>query len=144
MFGFLEERLSGTEDVRANGAVAYVLRRFYQQSRPVLRHWATAAGVGVLSFGSAWVLFAIGAAISLALGAYLYQHGLVTIGTVFLIYRYADLLNQPLDSMIRQFQDLQQAGASAIRVLDLLALRSALADTGQQDLPAATALAVHC
>jgi len=144
LFGFLEERLSGTEDVRANGAVGYVLRRFYQQSRPVLRHWATAAGVGVLSFGSAWVLFAIGAAISLALGAYLFQHGLVTIGTVFLIFRYADLLNQPLDSLIRQFQDLQQAGASAIRVLDLLALRSAIPDMGQRELPSGTALAVHC
>jgi ATP-binding cassette subfamily B protein len=144
LFGFLEERLSGTEDVRANGAVGYVLRRFYQQSRPVLRHWATAAGVGVLSFGSAWVLFAIGAAISLALGAYLFLRGQVTIGTVFLIFRYADLLNQPLDSLIRQFQDLQQAGASAIRVLDLLALRSAIPDMGQRELPSGTALAVHC
>ena len=144
LFGFLEERLSGTEDVRANGAVAYVLRRFSQQSRPVLRNWSLAAGVGVLSFGSTWVLFATGSALSLALGAYLFLHGLVSIGTVFLIFRYADLLTQPLDSLTRQFQDLQQAGASAIRVLDLLALRSALPDEGQRDLPCGTPLAVQC
>lgn len=147
LFGFLEERLSGTEDVRANGAVGYVLNRFYQQSRPVLRHWSLASAVGVLSFGSTWVLFAIGSALSLGLGAYLYLRGLASIGTVFLIFRYADLLNQPLESLTRQFQDLQQAGASAIRVLDLLALRSALPDAarGQADLPAAGApLAVHC
>ncbi len=68
----------------------------------------------------------------------------MTIGTVFLIFRYADLLNQPLESLIRQFQDLQQAGASTIRILDLLALRSALPDTGQRDLPGGTALALHC
>jgi ABC-type multidrug transport system fused ATPase/permease subunit len=148
LFGFLEERLSGTEDVRANGAVGYVLNRFYQQSRPVLRHWSMASAVGVLSFGSTWVLFAIGSALSLGLGAYLYLHGLASIGTVFLIFRYADLLNQPLESLTRQFQDLQQAGASAIRVLDLLALRSALPDAsrvqGQGNLPPGTALAVHC
>ena len=144
LFGFLEERLSGTEDVRANGAVAYVLRRFSQQSRPVLRNWSLSAGVGVLSFGSTWVLFAIGSALSLALGAYLFLHGLVSIGTVFLIFRYADLLTQPLDSLTRQFQDLQQAGASAIRVLDLLALRSALPDEGQRDLPCGTPLTVEC
>jgi ATP-binding cassette subfamily B protein len=143
LFGFLEERLSGTEDVRANGAVAYVLRRFSQQSRPVLRHWSSAAAVGVLSFGSTWVLFAIGSALSLALGAYLFQRGLVSIGTVFLIFRYADLLTQPLDSLTRQFQDLQQAGASAIRVLDLLALRSALPDEGRRELPSGAPLAVH-
>ena len=146
LFGFLEERLSGTEDVRANGAVGYVLNRFYQQSRPVLRHWSLASAVGVLSFGSTWVLFAIGSALSLGLGAYLYLRGLASIGTVFLIFRYADLLNQPLESLTRQFQDLQQAGASAIRVLDLLALRSALPDAarGQADLPPGAPLAVHC
>ena len=146
LFGFLEERLSGTEDVRANGAVGYVLNRFYQQSRPVLRHWSLASAVGVLSFGSTWVLFAIGSALSLGLGAYLYLRGLASIGTVFLIFRYADLLNQPLESLPRQFQDLQQAGASAIRVLDLLALRSALPDAarGQADLPPGAPLAVHC
>jgi ABC-type multidrug transport system fused ATPase/permease subunit len=86
-----------------------------------LRHWSIAAAVGVLSFGSTWVLFAIGSALSLGLGAYLYLHGLVSIGTVFLIFRYADLLNQPLESLTRQSQDMQQAGASAIRVLDLRA-----------------------
>lgn len=144
LFGFLEERLSGTEDVRANGAVPYVLRRFYQQSRPVLRNWLLAAGVGRLSFSSAWVLFAIGSALSLAMGATLFLRGQVTIGTVFLIFRYADLLNMPLESLIRQFQDLQQAGASTIRVLDLLALRSAIPDMGQRELPSGTALAVHC
>ena len=30
LFGFLEERLTGTEDIRSNGAVNYVLRRLYQ------------------------------------------------------------------------------------------------------------------
>ncbi len=146
LFGFLEERLSGTEDVRANGAVGYVLRRFYQQSRPVLRHWSVASAVGVLSFGATWVLFAIGSALSLGLGAYLYLHGLATIGTVFLIFRYADLLNQPLESLTRQFQDLQQAGASPIRVPDWRALRCAVPDAarGQGNLPAGTALAVSC
>src|SRR5690606_36495509 len=32
LFGLLEERLSGTEDIRANGAVAYVLRRHIERS----------------------------------------------------------------------------------------------------------------
>jgi ABC-type multidrug transport system fused ATPase/permease subunit len=32
LFGFLEERISGTEDVRANGAVGYVMRGFYGET----------------------------------------------------------------------------------------------------------------
>ncbi|WP_263975498.1 ABC transporter transmembrane domain-containing protein [Leptolyngbya sp. 7M] len=34
-FGFLGERLAATEDIRANGAVSYVMRRFYQ----ILQRW---------------------------------------------------------------------------------------------------------
>ena len=33
MFGFLEERLAGTEDIRAANAQPYVLRRFYELTR---------------------------------------------------------------------------------------------------------------
>ena len=37
LFGFLEERLTGTEDVRSNGATAYVMRRFFEQAQKVAR-----------------------------------------------------------------------------------------------------------
>src|SRR5437879_2188422 len=45
-YGFLSERLGGTEDIRANGATAYILRRFYlllRQWLPIFRK-ATVAG----------------------------------------------------------------------------------------------------
>jgi len=140
LFGFLEDRISGTEDVRANGAVRYVLHRFHEYSRPVWRNEATAFFVGHLAFGSAWILFAIGSALSLAMGIFLYQQSQITLGTVYLIFRYAELLYQPLENLIRQFSDLQQAGASAIRILDLLNLQSILSDSGTQDIPTNQAL----
>ena len=143
LFGFLEERLSGTEDVRANGATHYILRRFYEHSRPVLRSWVIASAISSGSFGTAWVLFAIGAALSLALGAYLFKQNLVSIGTVYLIFRYAELLNQPLEDLIRQFEDLQRAGASVVRILDLLSIQRTIRDEGQAELPAGAALAVQ-
>ena len=143
LFGFLEERLSGTEDVRGNGATGYVMRRLYEQSRPVLRRWVKAGAIGSSAFGSTWILFTIGTTVSLALGVYLYQKGLITIGVVYLIFRYAELLNQPLESINRQFQDLQQAGASTIRILDLMSLTSAIQDNGQILIPGSQALAVQ-
>ena len=144
LFGFLEERLSGTEDVRGNGATGYVMRRLYEKSRPVLRRWVKAGAIGSSAFGSTWILFAIGTTVSLALGVYLYQKSLITIGVVYLIFRYAELLNQPLESINRQFQDLQQAGASAIRILDLMSLTSAIRDNGRTPIPGSQALAVQC
>ena len=35
-FGFLEERLAGTEDIRSCGAMAYVMRRFYELMRALM------------------------------------------------------------------------------------------------------------
>lgn len=37
LFGFLEERLAGTEDIRSCGAKAYVMGRFYRLMREVMR-----------------------------------------------------------------------------------------------------------
>ncbi len=142
LYGFLEERLSGTEDVRANGAVAYVMRRLYERSRPILRKWIKASTIGMSSFGASFVLFSVGTAVSLALGAYLFQIDLITIGTVYLIFRYTELLNTPIEQISRQFQEFQQAGASIIRVQDLLAIQKVLPDTGQAVLPTGEALAV--
>ena len=33
LFGFIEERLSGTEDLRSSGATAYVMRRLHERAR---------------------------------------------------------------------------------------------------------------
>ena len=37
LFGYLEERLAGTEDIRSSGAKPYVMRRFYELMRVLMR-----------------------------------------------------------------------------------------------------------
>lgn len=135
LFGLLEERLSGTEDIRANGATAYVMRRFYEQARNLWRREIRAILLGTGTYSLSLVLFTTGTAVSLALGIYLYQRDLITIGTIYLIFRYTELLTRPIEQISRQFQDLQQAGASLNRVNELLNTQSALVD-GVGGLPA--------
>jgi ATP-binding cassette subfamily B protein len=142
LFGFVEERLSGTEDVRANGAVPYVVRGLLEHSRPVWRSWAGANAAGSMAAAVGWILFAVGSALSLALGAALFQRGVITIGTVYLVFGYAGLLTQPIERLVRQLTDLQQAGASAIRILDLLEQRPSIQDTGTRSVPAERPLEV--
>ena len=38
LFGFIEERLSGTEDIRSSGATAYTMRKLYERSRTPAPH----------------------------------------------------------------------------------------------------------
>jgi ATP-binding cassette subfamily B protein len=65
-------------------------------------------------------LFAIGDAIALGLGVYLFQAGAITLGTVYLFFQYTEILRDPLEQITQQMQELQKATASIGRVEALL------------------------
>ncbi len=143
LYGFIEERLAGTEDIRANGAVAYTMRRLLEYSRRMYRANITADIVSVSVFGITRVLFLSGTGVALGLGALLYLDGLLTIGAVYLAYRYTEILLQPIEVINRQIQDLQQAGAAVVRIQELLNRPSRIQDTGATPLPAAGPLPIQ-
>lgn len=135
LFGFLEERLSGTEDIRSSGATAYTMRGLYERSRNLLRRERRASLVGATSGGTTVFVFTLGTAIALALGVSLFQEGAATLGTVYLIFYCTEILRRPIDQITRQLQDLQQAGASITRIGDLLAVRSVIHDGTGPSIP---------
>jgi ATP-binding cassette, subfamily B, bacterial len=136
LFGFIEERISGTEDLRSCGATDYALRGLGGRLRELLRTTRRAAVLGGATFASVNILLALGTALSLGLGVYLFQAGSITLGSVYLIYAYAELLRRPIEEISRQIADLQRATASIGRIRDLLAERSAIADGPGAALPA--------
>jgi ABC-type multidrug transport system fused ATPase/permease subunit len=135
MYGFLEERLAGTQDIRANGAQAYVMRHFYRLQRAAWRTTIKAGLMATVMTNTTWVLFAIGNAAGLVVGASLYQAGTLTIGGVYLILYYSTLLARPIELITRQMDDLQKAGASIGRVKELTEMRSRLVDGPGIPLP---------
>ncbi|HEX2036796.1 MAG TPA: ABC transporter ATP-binding protein [Chloroflexota bacterium] len=142
LFGLIEERLAGTEDVRANGGVGYVLHRLLERSRHLLWADVKARLTGSATFQSAFLCLEVATAATLALGVWLYGNQALSIGTVYLIFAYTQSLHQPLNAIMRQLEQLQQAVASIGRVRELLAERSAIVD-GPGPPPPAGALAVE-
>jgi ATP-binding cassette, subfamily B, bacterial len=134
-YGFLGEQLAGTEDIRANGATHYVMRRFHQ----LLHNWypiSRKASLAAYAMGMTTItVFAIGNALAFALGAYLWSIGTITIGTVYLIFYYTSLLTQPIEQIRNQLQDLQRAGASIQRVEELLQIKPSIVDGIGTPLP---------
>lgn len=124
MFGFIEERLAGTQDIRSSGAVPYVMRRFYELARQVLAKQVRASLMTNLMVNSTFILLAIGNALAFVVSAYLFQRGEASIGTVYLIFYYTNLISRPLDIITQQLQDLQQAGAGIGRIKDLMSVQS--------------------
>jgi len=131
LFGFLEERLSGTEDIRSNGAQAYVMRHFFRLMRELMNRSLKAALMINILLNTSILLLTLGNAIAFAVGAWLFQAQELTIGTVYIIFHYTNMLERPIRQIARQMEDLQKAGAGITRIRELFQLQSRI-----QDLPA--------
>lgn len=140
-FGFLGEVLHGTEDIRANGAVDYVKRRFDK----ILREWFPIRRGASLAFSLIWtttlLLFTLGTGFSFGLGYVLWSAGAITAGTVYLIFNYTEMMRRPIEQIRAQIEDLQRASASITRVRELFALKSSI-QQGDQPLQQQGALEV--
>lgn len=126
LYGYIEERLSGLDDLRALGAGHHALNGFLRVQRDFFwkarRAWIARSVVWQLSF----VLFAVGYVGVLAMAVGLYAAGSITIGTAYLYYQYMTLIEDPIDQLTQQLQELQKAGASLIRIGEILQLRPGL------------------
>lgn len=120
VLGFVEERLRGLDDIRANGAGRYVMHRFMEFQRDWFGRSARAWWLNGTILSSTGVLFAIGQILTLSLGVWLWQLNAVTVGTVYLFFNYMVMLQTPLDQFTRQVQEFQQAAAGVRRVRELL------------------------
>jgi ATP-binding cassette, subfamily B, bacterial len=128
LYGDLEERLGGLEDLRANGAGRYAVHRLHTHSA---RSWRAARRASLLGDGAyaiAAVVFAVGTAGTLVAGILLQQRGVITVGAVLTLYRYADMLRKPLEQIAEQLKEFQKAMAGARRASGLLATEPAIAD----------------
>ena len=128
LFGFLEERLAGMEDIRVNGGQNYVMRRLAERMRTLFRQNWRAEMLGISVWTLTTMLFAVGYVGALAMGAYLFQAGVVTIGTVYLFFQYTDMLRRPLEQIATQMKEYQRASASVARIIELATIERTVLD----------------
>jgi ATP-binding cassette subfamily B protein len=133
LYGYLEERIAGAEDIRAAGAMPYALYRLLLLLRASLLKHRSAYTLSALVFNFTNLLSVMGYAAGLALGVYLYTRGEASIGTAYLIVAYVGMLSAPLHALREQLRGLQQAAASIQRIQALLALRPLVDDPPAAD-----------
>jgi ATP-binding cassette subfamily B protein len=142
LFGFLEERLGGTEDLRANGATAYTVHRLFGFMRDLWRKSMRATARTAIFGSIIAVWFDIGAALALALGVLLFHRTTISVGTVFLLYAYVQMLTTPLEQLTQELQNLQEASGSLLRIEELYNTQRTILDGAGAALSAG-ALAVE-
>lgn len=125
--GTLEELLSGTEDIRANGATAWAVARYLGRGWISYVAYRRAQILASSSWAVTVLLYGWATAASLALATGLHDRHLLTVGAVYLVFSYAEAIRAPLDAVNRQLQLLQTAGAALARIRELLAERPRIA-----------------
>lgn len=135
IFGFIEEQLASTEDIRSSGAVDYSIRRLFQLQAEKLVHdrnahfkrWIIENSMGIaVTFGT---LMAIGS------GYWLFTASLVTVGTVYLFVHYISLLEEPLWAMTHEIESFQTIGACVERLTEFRAIQPSIQEGTKLAVP---------
>lgn len=136
LFGFLEERLAGTQDIRSSAAEAHTMRGFYARARDRLWSTSHARVMDAVPGSVNHVVTALANGVAFVVPVLLVRRGTITVGAAFVLYFYTQLLMQPLGNMSKQVEQIQQAIAGGRRVLELLAVTSEVVDGSGAPLPA--------
>ena len=139
--GYLEERLSALPDIKANGADDATMRGLHTRlaSRFHVDRSALLAASLFSSGASTSLVAATGA--SLAMAGVLQQSGAITLGGVYLVFRYTGMLRMPLERLARHMNSFQRAMGGVVRVGELLATETQVHDGTAA--PASGALSVE-
>jgi ATP-binding cassette, subfamily B, bacterial len=119
LFGSIEEWLNGTEEIRSSGAEPYILRRLYTWLR---ERWLRVIAVMRVQI---WIstlpinVFVLAYVAAHLIGNTLFRDGSMTIGGLFVIFYYIDIVKGPLWGILEQVQELQRATASIVRITEL-------------------------
>jgi len=136
LFGEVEERLAGADDLRSNGGGSHAIARFQMVSalatEAVLLREKQGVGLWVISNS----VFVLGGLLALAADAALLRSGAITLGTAYLIFQFTQVLRQPLGQLADETERVQRAAGGMLRTVDLLGHSSSVLDEGNSMLPA--------
>lgn len=143
LFGFLEEWLNGTEEIRSSGAESYVMGHLYRLMRERWLKIVAAMRLNGLLLSLPIAIFTLAYIAAHIWGTTLFRQEILTIGGVYLIFYYIDVLKGPLWDIMHQVEDLQRAAASLNRIIELRQVQPTLHDGPGAPLPAGRPLAVE-
>lgn len=132
---FLEERLVALPDIKANGADGDAMRRLHHRLGARFRSGRSSVLAASVFANTVNALFVAGAGASLTASVLLQRSGTLTVGGVFLVFRYTTMLRLPLERLSRHMNSFQQATGGIVRVRELLATEPRVVDGEGASIP---------
>ncbi len=135
LYGGIEERLTAAEDLRASGAADHVAWRFVEDSEEALVSAVRRERAFLVMWWFVQGAVAAGWVFALVVGAVLYDRGVISLGTAFLLFQFVLLVARPLEEVVHELETVQKANGAMVRVADLLAVRPNVLDDGTVSPP---------
>ena len=136
IFGFIEEQLAGTEDIRSSGAVDFSIRELFRLQASKLVHDRKAHFKRWIIENSMGIALTTGTLLAISSGYWLFTAGLVTVGTVYLFIHYINLLEEPLWAMTHEIESFQTIGACVERLAEFRSVQPTLKEGCVAEIPA--------
>lgn len=136
IFGFIEEQLAGTEDIRSSGAVDFSIRELFRLQANKLVHDRKAHFKRWIIENSMGISLTLGTLLAIGSGYWLFTAGMVTVGTVYLFIHYINLLEEPLWAMTHEIESFQTIGACVERLAEFRSVKPGMAEGPLDQLPA--------
>lgn len=134
LFSFVEERLAGIEDLRANGAGPHSMWSFNPVMRSFHGKTLTAWRARMAAWLGAYGAYVLGLLVGMGLMILFVLQGKHTVGTAFIVFQYLGMLNDQIETVTQHMQELQKASAGMSRVREMLAAESSLRPAGNRQL----------
>jgi ABC-type multidrug transport system fused ATPase/permease subunit len=128
LFGFLEERFNGLEEIRANNATEYVMWGLYRLLRRVFEQEYRTRRLFVITIMAAPIVFGLAYGAAFLWGKWGLSSSGLSVGMVYTTVYYLELLLAPFWEITGQIQSLQRIGASINRIEELKFTESRIRD----------------
>ncbi|MDP4088002.1 MAG: ABC transporter ATP-binding protein [Bacillota bacterium] len=126
--GIMKERIDNIVEIRTNSAEKYSLHILNQ----AMKEWFKESLPAGMMYSKLWsastALDAVVTVLSLGIAVLLWDKGLITLGTVYLIHTYSGLVFDRLQDFRNYLSSLQSSKAGLIRVKEMLDIESSIAE----------------
>ncbi len=136
LFGFIEEQLNGTEDIRSSGAVGFSIRELFHLQANIFLHNRKVSFKRWIIENAMGLSLTIGMLLAVGSGYLLFDSKIITLGTVYLFIYYISQLEEPLWAMTHEIESFQNIGACVERLTEFRRVRSDLLSGEISDLSA--------
>lgn len=124
--GIMKEKIDNAVEIRTNGADRYSIHKLNEAMKSRFKESLPAGMMYSRLWSASTILQAVVTILSLGIAVVLWDKGFITVGTVYLIYTYTELVFYRLQDFRKYLTSLQTSKAGLMRVKELLDMETSI------------------